>query len=91
MEEGIVAIPEGPAVSLHRFGWHRRIAEPFMAFDVRRPLSRHIALGCLVSVVGTLLGGLAKFYWRWWWRRRRWRLIINRLRMSAPNQSEQQQ
>ncbi len=84
MEEGIVAIPEGPAVSLNRFGWHRRIAERFMPFDVRRPFSRDIALCRLVSVVDTLLGGFAKLDWRRW-RRRRWRLIINRLWMSASS------
>jgi hypothetical protein len=61
MEEGIIAIAEGPTVSINRFGWYRRIAERFMAFGVRRPFSGDIVLGRMVSVVDTSLGGLAKF------------------------------
>jgi hypothetical protein len=85
MEEGIVAIPEGLPVRVNRFGWHRRIAERFLPFDVRRPLSRDIALRRLVSVVDTLLGGLAIGHWRRRWWRRRWRNVINRLWMSASS------
>jgi|HubBroStandDraft_6_1064221.scaffolds.fasta_scaffold25002_4 hypothetical protein len=61
MQEGIVAIPEGSAISLNRLGWHRRIAEWFLCLDAWRPLSRDIALCRLVSVVDALLSGLAKF------------------------------
>jgi hypothetical protein len=86
MEKSIVAITERSAVSLSRFGWHRRIAEWFLRFDARRPLSCDIVLCCLVSVNETLLGGFAKLDWR-----RRRRLIINRLWMSASSQSEDQQ
>jgi hypothetical protein len=60
MEAGIVAITEGSAISLNRFGWHGRIAEWFLCFDAWRPLSRHIALCRLVSVVDASLGGLTK-------------------------------
>jgi hypothetical protein len=88
MEKGIVAITERSAVGLSRFGWNRRIAECFLPFDVRRPLSCEIALCRLVSVKETLLGGLAKLDWRrWGWRRR---LIINGLWMSASSQSDRQ-
>jgi hypothetical protein len=90
MEESIVTAAEGLAVILKGFGWNRRIAEPFMTFHARRSFTCDIALGRFESIVETLLGDLAKFYWRRRWRRR-WRLIINRLWMSAPSESNRQQ
>jgi hypothetical protein len=81
MEGSIVAIPERAAVSLSRFGRDRRVTEQILGFDVRRPLSRDVALCSLVSVVETLLAGAAIIPWRW--SRRRRRRVISGLGMSA--------
>jgi hypothetical protein len=83
MEEGIVTTSEGLAVILKRSRWHRRILEPFMTFDARRSFLSNVASCRFESVLEALLSDLAKFCWRRRRWRRSWRLIIDRLGMSA--------
>jgi hypothetical protein len=56
-----------------------------MRFDVRLPLSRDVTLRRLISVIETLLRGLAKLNRRGWRRRRWWWRW-----MSASSQTEHQ-
>jgi hypothetical protein len=84
MEVGFIAIPEGLAVRSNCWGWHWRIAEKFLAFDVGRPLCRNITLRRLISVVETLLTGIAILGRRGWWRRRGRRRLVR-----TSSQSEQ--
>lgn len=64
MEERVVTSPEPAAIVLKRRRGHRRIPEPWMAFDIRLFSLVNIAPSSRKSIMKTLPGDLWKIWWR---------------------------
>src|SRR5580704_7173750 len=85
VQESFVTSSETAAVVLHALRWHGRVAEPRMAFDLRRSSVLSIVPCSLESVMEALPGDLRKS--RWW---RRFHIDWVGMRTSRQIDGQQQ-